>query len=80
MKVLSFQEPWTEAPGELGEFLFAIAGWVAMMESKRRSERTKVGLVRAVNQGQKLGRSKGFKDARKRKKTNDKKHLAIANL
>ena len=35
VKVLSYQESWTEAPGELGELLFAIAGWVARMESHR---------------------------------------------
>ena len=40
VKVLSYQESWTEAPGELGELLFAIAGWVARIESQRRSERT----------------------------------------
>ena len=40
VKVISYQEPWTEAPGEIGEILFAIAGWVARMESERRSERT----------------------------------------
>ena len=32
VKVLSYQESWTEAPGELGELLYAIAGWVARME------------------------------------------------
>jgi len=56
VKVLSYQESWTEAPGELGELLFAIAGWVARMESQRRSERTKAGLERARLKGKKLGR------------------------
>ena len=68
VKVLSYQESWTEAPGELGELLFAIAGWVARMESQRKSERTKAGLARLVVQGKKLGRPKGLKDKRKRKK------------
>ena len=68
VRVLSYQESWTEAPGELGELLFAIAGWVTRMESQRRSERTKAGLVRLVAQGKKLGRPKGSKDKRKRKK------------
>lgn len=68
VKVLSYQESWTEAPGELGELLFAIAGWVARMESQRRSERTKAGLARVVAQGRKLGRPKGSKDKRKRKR------------
>ena len=66
VKVLSYQESWTEAPGQLGELLFAIAGWVAKMESERRSERTKAGLDRAVARGKQLGRPKGSKDSQKR--------------
>ena len=31
IKVISYQELWTEAPGEIGEVLYAIAGWVAKM-------------------------------------------------
>ncbi len=69
MKVLSYQEGWTEAPGELGELLFAIAGWVARIESQRRSERTKAGLARALVSGKKLGRCQGSKDSGKRKRT-----------
>ena len=68
VKVLSYQDSWTEAPGELGELLFAIAGWVARMESQRRSERTKAGLARVVAKGKKLGRPKGSKDKKKRKR------------
>ncbi len=68
VKVLSYQESWTEAPGELGELLYAIAGWVARMESQRRSERTKAGLARVVAQGKRLGRPKGSKDKRKRRR------------
>ena len=62
VKVVSLQESWTELPGELGEVLFAIAGWVARMELQRRSKRTKAGLVRAVADGSKLGRPSGSKD------------------
>lgn len=69
VKVLSYQESWTEAPGQLGELLFAIAGWVARMESQRRSERTKAGLDRARRQGVTLGRPVGRKDSIKRKRT-----------
>ena len=68
VKVLSYQEPWTEAPGEIGEILYAIAGWVAKMESKRRSERTKAGLARAIANGKKLGRPRGAKDKKKRRR------------
>ena len=68
VKVISYQESWTEAPGELAEILYAIAGWVARMESERRSDRTKAGLARIVAQGKKLGRPKGSRDKRKRRR------------
>ncbi|MFC1903240.1 recombinase family protein [Chloroflexota bacterium] len=68
VKVLSYQESWTEAPGELGELMYALTGWVARMESQRRSERTKAGLARLVAQGKKLGKPKGSKDKKKRKR------------
>ena len=68
VKVLSYQESWTEAPGEIAELLYALSGWVARMESQRRSERTKAGLARAIAKGKKLGRPKGSKDHRKRKR------------
>ena len=68
VKVLSYQESWTEAPGELAELLYALTGWVARMESQRRSERTKAGLARVKAQGKHLGRPQGSKDRRKRKK------------
>jgi DNA invertase Pin-like site-specific DNA recombinase len=67
VRVLSYQESWTEAPGELGELLFALAGWVARMESQRRSERTKAGLARVIAQGKRLGRPLGSKDKKKRR-------------
>lgn len=51
VRVVSYQEPWTEAPGELADILYAIAGWAARMESQRRSERTRAGLERARSQG-----------------------------
>ena len=58
VKVLSYQESWTEAPGELAELLYALTDWVARMESQRRSERTKAGLARVKAQGKRLGRSR----------------------
>lgn len=68
VRVISLQEPWTEAPGELAELLYAIAGWAAKMESQRISERTKAGLSRAAQQGHYPGRPKGAKDTKRRKK------------
>ena len=51
VKVISYQESWTEAPGELAEILYSITGWVARMESQRQSERVKAGLERAKRDG-----------------------------
>ncbi len=68
VKVLSYQKSWTEAPGELAELLYALTGWIARMESQRRSERTKAGLARVKAQGKHLGRPPGSKDGRKRKR------------
>ena len=68
VKVISYQESWMEAPGELAEVLYAIAGWVARMESRRRSERTKAGLARVKANGKRLGRPSGSKDKKKRRK------------
>ena len=69
VRVISYQEPWTEAPGEFGEVLYAIAGWVARMESKRKSERTKAGMERARREGKQIGRPKGSGDKKRRKRT-----------
>lgn len=68
VKVLSYQESWTEAPGEIGELLFVLTGWVARIESQRRSERTKAGLARVKDQGKRLGRSAGSKDKKRRRR------------
>jgi DNA invertase Pin-like site-specific DNA recombinase len=68
VKVISYQESWTEAPGEIGELLYALTGWVARMESQRRSERTKAGLARVKANGRKLGRPLGSRDKKKRRR------------
>ncbi len=68
VKVLSYQESWTEAPGELAELLYALTGWVARMESQRRSKRTRAGLDRVKARGKRLGRPLGSKDRRKRRR------------
>jgi len=66
VRVISYQESWTEAPGELAELLYALTAWVARMESDRRSERTKAGLQRAMREGKPVG--KRGPDKKKRKK------------
>lgn len=69
VQVLSYLEPWTATGGELRDLLLAIAGWVARMESNRRSERTRAGLARTVARGTRLGRPPGSKDKKKRRRS-----------
>jgi DNA invertase Pin-like site-specific DNA recombinase len=70
VQVYSYQESWTEQPeGPMYGLLISIFSWVAEMESKRRSERTKAGMVRAAKDGKHIGRPKGKKDGQKRKRT-----------
>jgi putative DNA-invertase from lambdoid prophage Rac len=76
VKVISYQESWTEAPGDLADILYAITGWVAKMESQRQSERTKAGMERAKLQGRPIG--KRGPDKKKRKKRSQKT-LAISS-
>lgn len=68
VRVFSYQESWTEAPGPVADLLYAITGWIARMESERRSERTKAGLARVAKNGKALGRPIGSKDKRRRRK------------
>lgn len=77
VRVVSIQEPWTEAPGELAEILYAVAGWVARMESQRRSERTKAGLQRLRSNGKNLGRPLGSRDKKRRQKRSGTRHAQL---
>lgn len=67
VKVISYQESWTEVPGPLADLLYAITGWVANMESERRSERTKAGLERARRKGKPIGKRGPDKGKRSRR-------------
>ena len=67
VRVISYQESWTEAPGDLADILYAITGWVARMESQRRSERTRAGLERARLQGKPIGKRGPDKKKRRRR-------------
>ncbi|HLQ54628.1 MAG TPA: recombinase family protein, partial [Streptosporangiaceae bacterium] len=69
VRVISLQEPWTDVSGETQELLTAVMGWVAQMESRRRSERTKAGLERRRREGLPVGRQPGAKDTRPRKRS-----------
>ncbi len=67
--VASHQESWVETSGELQPLLISLVAWIAAWESRRRSERTKAGLARAVAEGRRLGRPPGAKDRKKRRRT-----------
>lgn len=67
--VVSCQESWTAVAGPMREMFIAMSAWAAKFESDRRSERTKAGLERALKEGKTLGRPKGSKDKRKRRRT-----------
>ena len=71
VRVFSYQESWTEAPGELADLLYSIVAWVANFESKRLSERTKAGLARSRAQAGGRLPARG-KDKRKRKRRTPK--------
>jgi DNA invertase Pin-like site-specific DNA recombinase len=64
-KVVSYNESWTESLGVAGEIMLAIAGWVAKMESDRKSQNTIAGIVRARLNGK--GRRGKDKQPRKRR-------------
>lgn len=68
VRLVSYQESWTEAPGDTGDLLFSLYGWIAEQESKRRSERTKASLAKRKADGIRLGRPPGSKDKQKRRK------------
>ena len=69
IQVVSLQEPWTGASGEMGELLTAVMAWVARMESARRSERVRAGRARRKAEGLPVGRQPGAKDRRPRKRS-----------
>jgi len=69
VQVISLQEPWTGAGGEMQELLTAIIAWVARMESQRRSERVRAGLARRKAYGLPVGRQPGATDRRPRERS-----------
>lgn len=56
VKFVSYQESFLDTTTEMGELLTPIFAWIAKQEAKKISERTKAGLVRARQEGKKLGR------------------------
>lgn len=69
VSIKSLQESWLDTRDTgLGQLLISIFSWVSAQERKRISERTKEGLKTAIKQGKTLGRRKGSKDKKPRKK------------
>ncbi|PYO55335.1 MAG: resolvase [Candidatus Rokuibacteriota bacterium] len=56
VRVLSYQEPWLDTGGPVGDLLIAIFAWVADQERKRIGERVRAGQARARAAGVHLGR------------------------
>lgn len=67
--LVSVKEPWLNSSPMVQDVLVAFAGWMAQMESARRSERIKAGLERRKAQGKPVGRQPGAADARPRRRS-----------
>lgn len=68
IKLLSYQEQWTDIPNEFIDIFLALFGTLAKMESDRRSERTKAGIERRRREGASWGRPAGSRDTKQRKR------------
>ncbi len=69
VSIISLQEQWLEGLGEFSDMFVAMCAFIANFESKRRSERTRAELVRAVAGGSRLGRPSGSKDKVRRRRS-----------
>ena len=69
VQVVSVRESWINGSPEVQDVLVAFAGWMAQMESRRKSERIKAGLARRQAEGKLVGRQPGTKDKKPRKRS-----------
>jgi DNA invertase Pin-like site-specific DNA recombinase len=75
-RVVSLNESWTEVSGPFRELFQLITAWSANYESERKSENTRAGQARTLKAGvtskgrkiTQLGRPKGSKDKKPRRK------------
>ena len=69
VQVWSHQEAWL-GPGSSAtqELMLSITGWIARAESERMGERIRAGVNRARPAGKVIGRPKGAKDKKKRRR------------
>lgn len=58
VRILSYRQSWTDTPGELQPLLFSIFAFFAEQESKKISDRTRIGMARAKAAGKHIGRPK----------------------
>src|SRR5215469_3602574 len=67
--VVSVKEDWLNASPVVQDVLVAFAGWMAEAESRRRSERIRMGLARRQAEGKSVGRQQGAKDKAPRRRS-----------
>ena len=67
--LVSVQESWLNGSPEIVDVLVAFAGWQAQQESRRRSERIKIGLAKRRAAGLPVGRIKGAADSKPRRRS-----------
>jgi len=70
---ISYQEPYIRSIGQFSDVIISLLSTVAKIEREKISMRTKAGLERLKLQGKKLGRPKGKKDKKKRRRKYFKK-------
>ena len=63
------RESWLNGSPEVQDVLVAFAGWMAQMESRRKSERIKAGLARRQAERKPVGRQPGAADKKPRKRS-----------
>ena len=69
VQVVSVRESWLNGSPEVQDVLVAFAGWMAQMESRRKSERIKAGLARRQAEGKPVGRQPGAADKKPRRRS-----------
>jgi len=65
---ISYQEPYIRSTGQFSDVIISLLSTVAKIEREKISERTKAGLQRLKKEGKILGRPKGKKDKKVRKR------------
>ncbi len=69
IKIISHEEAWTESPNEMTQMFYAMTAWAAKYDSDRKSARIKAANDRRRAKGLPVGRLKGARDRKPRKRT-----------